>query len=138
VAGRRTSAGAARPRVAVSLLKSRKFWLAVTAILIPILNRVLGLGLDPVEVGSALAVIATVIVGIAWEDAARQANHGAGPPEAPRPRRRRRAKRAVPAGQQVPPAAGTRPETKVPRPAGRRPSQARGRRRRRWVPISSN
>ncbi len=60
----------------LSLLASRKFWLAVTAILVPVLNRKLDLGLDPIEVGSALAVIAAVIIGIAWEDAARNSKTG--------------------------------------------------------------
>jgi len=61
---------AGRPSVVLGLLRSRKFWLSVAAVLVPILNRRFDLGLDPVEVGSILAVIAAVIVGIAWEDAA--------------------------------------------------------------------
>jgi hypothetical protein len=123
--------------VAVSLLKSRKVWLALAAVLIPILNRALGLGLNPVEVGSALAVIATVIVGIAWEDAAWQANHHLARrgPAGPRPRRPGRATRADKGRRST---AGVRPRGAFPRPDGKKPSQARRGRRRRWVPISSN
>jgi len=56
------------------LLKSRKFWLAVAGVLVPILNEVCGIGLDSAEIGAALGVLAAAIIGIAWEDAAEKGN----------------------------------------------------------------
>jgi len=53
-----------------ALLASRKFWLMVLGILVPVLNAKLDLQMDSVELAGALAVIFANILGIAIEDAA--------------------------------------------------------------------
>jgi len=56
-------------RVIKSLLASRKFWLMVLGILVPVLNAKLNLQMDSVALAGALAVIFANILGIAIEDA---------------------------------------------------------------------
>ena len=56
--------------VVKSLLASRKFWLTVLGILVPIANAKFKLEMDSVVLAGALAVIAANIFGIAIEDAA--------------------------------------------------------------------
>jgi len=57
-----------------SLLVSRKFWLMVLGILVPVLNAKLDLQMDSVELAGALAVIFANILGIAIEDAAEKSS----------------------------------------------------------------
>jgi hypothetical protein len=55
----------------LSLLKSRKFWLAMVGMAIPIANRVFSLELSQEEVLTAVGPLVALIFSIAWEDAAK-------------------------------------------------------------------
>lgn len=55
----------------LSLLKSRKFWVAMVGMAIPIGNRIFGLEMSQEEVLTAVGPLVALILGIAWEDAAK-------------------------------------------------------------------
>lgn len=55
----------------LSLLKSRKFWIAMVGVAIPIGNRLFGLDMSQEEVLTAVGPLVALILGIAWEDAAK-------------------------------------------------------------------
>lgn len=55
----------------LSLLKSRKFWVAMVGVAIPIGNRLFGLEMSQEEVLTAVGPLVALILGIAWEDAAK-------------------------------------------------------------------
>jgi len=79
-------------RVIKSLLASRKFWLMVLGILVPVLNAKLNLQMDSVALAGALAVIFANILGIAIEDAGEKSAGGLlqiSPPAMEQPREQR-------------------------------------------------
>ncbi|MFA5135557.1 MAG: hypothetical protein WC505_07275 [Patescibacteria group bacterium] len=53
----------------VSLLVSRKFWLMVCGIALPVLNEKFGINIPTEEVVTAMLAVCAVILGIAHEDA---------------------------------------------------------------------
>lgn len=54
-------------------LRSRKFWLALIAALVPVLNVKLGLGLTEEQVIAAVMPLIALIFGIAYEDSKKTA-----------------------------------------------------------------
>ena len=61
-----------------SLLTSRKMWLCILAIAIPVINKFAKLEIDQTQLLAAIGSIIAVIFGIAWEDAARKSANGNG------------------------------------------------------------
>lgn len=67
------------------LLRSSKFWLAVAAAGVPVVNQVTGLALAVPEVVAIVAAIIAAIAGTAYEDAAAKAAGAKVPPVEDKP-----------------------------------------------------
>jgi len=61
------------------LLKSRKAWLALVGVLLPVLDKKLGLNIDKEALVAAIMAIIVLIGSIAFEDAAQK--HAGGKPK---------------------------------------------------------
>lgn len=52
----------------ISLLKSRKFWLTICGVLLPVIDKKFGLDIPPEALVSAIMAIVVLVGSIAYED----------------------------------------------------------------------